>query len=280
MKKLILLLSLLITFSFYSQSKSSKNCDCCPKKTTKIVHKKPIKKKPKVVKPIVKDTKKDSNIIINNIINCPTVTPIEKVTIKTDTIIKIVKYVPEPVILKRDLPIYEVYGGVVKPNNISTLGYIIGFNILPNLHQIDKNGKEREYFNKLLFGIEFSGYGTDRSFTILPPEVNDTEVKEDCNCSYTLIPGINTPGDYNLKASTKGITINFGTEVYKGWFLLTGVTGLSTYLRVNGDRLGTNRTFYINGGVSKFIQYKNTFWSPSIKFNAETVSLGLGFSYN
>lgn len=276
MKKIILILILLVTFGSYSQT-TKKNCDCCPKKTKVVQKKKPIKKKTIAIKPIAKEVKEATNITINNVINCP---PTQNVVIQKDTIVKIVKYVPEAIISKRDLPIYEIYGGVVKPNDLNALGYAVGFNILPSLHQIDKNGKERNYLNKYLFGIEYSNYKTDtQTFEIPSSTTEPITTIIDCNCTATTFGGFASGSKIRFNQQVQGISLNFGVEVYDGWYLLTGVTSYQHRNIINNEKLGPYYRTYIDGGIKKFIKVGRSYWSPTFKFNSEVITFGLGYSF-
>ncbi len=282
------MLMLLVTFGTYSQC-IVKKCNCCSK-PTKVVHhvkKKPIKPKPKpVVKPIAKDITAPTNITINYITDCPIVSPIVAPVVQKDTVIKIVKVIAEPIKLKPDTPEFEIYGGVVNPKEISEFGYMVGFNVLPNLHQIGKNGKEREYLNKFLFGFEFSGYKTT---PLVNNNVGPNVTTSDTSVTTIIENGDETPiGDFSFSLSrgnntyqdVKGLSLNFGVEIYRGWFLIGGVTSYKNQLKLNGNTLQTTYSTFIDAGVKKFFKLGNVYLSPTIKFNEQTSSFGVGFSYD
>lgn len=276
MKKFILIFILLVSFGSYSQT-STKKCSCCSKSTV-VHHKKPIKKKKHIVKPIV-NTLPQPSIIVNNITNNTIIyQEPETKEVEIDTVIKVIE---KPVALKRDTPEFEVYAGVVNPKEINTLGYMVGFNILPNLHQIGKNGKEREYLNKYLFGFEFSGYKTNPQIIELPTNIIEQMVTPvDCNCEETTFGGFSNGLRIGVNQEVKGLSLNFGVEIYKGWYLISGVTSYQRKLILDGKSVNTSYSTFIDAGIKKFFKVGNVYLSPTIKFNEQTSSFGLGFSYD
>jgi hypothetical protein len=277
MKKLILILALLFSFISYSQSSKNKtkNCECIVKTTHK---KKPIKKKTVIlntVKPVT-PVKSDINITINNtIINscpCPEV--------KKDTLV-IIKTIEKPVVVVRDTPEFEIYAGIVDSRQFNAIGYMIGANIIPNLHQIGKDGKQRQWLNRYLLGVEFSGYDTNTQYVNIPGSTSVPITKpENCNCTETTFGGFETGSSYNYKYLVRGFSINLGVEVYRGWYLTSGVTGYKRTFVFNNDKVGNERYVYLDAGIKKFIKLGNVYLSPMFKFNTEVTSFGLGFSYD
>jgi hypothetical protein len=282
MKKLILTFILLLSFISYSQTSVSK-CTCgCSKKTT-VVHKKnkkPVIKKPKikpVVKPVIKPTVSPLSSAPINITMNSYVTYVQQPEVtKKDTVIKLVE---KPLV--RDTPEFEVYVGVVDPKQSNVLGYMIGFNIIPNLHQIGKDGKEREWLNRYLFGFEFSGYNT--SLQTIETTGSSTEVVTkpiDCDCEQSDFGGFASGSKYTFKKEVRAFSLNFGVEVYKGWYIISGVTGYNSTLIVDGEKVAHFRNAYLDLGVKKFIKVGNVYLSPMFKFNNEVTSFGVGFSYD
>jgi hypothetical protein len=178
-------------------------------------------------------------------------------------------------------PEFEIYTGITnpKPEN-TTLGYMVGLNVTPNLFQIDKHNpkKSREYLNKFLLGIEFSGYQTKPQTTI----IEDTQSEytySDCNCTTTPIDGITTVGKYITKQDVLAVSLNFGVELYKGWFVLSGISSYQHRNILNNETLDKYRTTYLDFGLKKYIKVGRSYWSPTIKFNSEVISFGLGYSF-
>lgn len=276
MKKLILILAFLLSFISYSQSNKTKtkDCECIVKKHKK----KPIKKKTviiPVVKPVIAPVKTEINITVNNIINS---CPCPKVEVVKDTVV-IIKVIDKPVII--DTPEFEVYAGVVNSKQFNAMGYMIGANIIPNLHQIGKDGKQRQWLNRYLLGVEFSGYDTNTQYVNIPGLPNTPiTTPVNCNCEQTPFDGFETGANYNYKYTVRGFSLNLGVEIYKGWYLTSGVTGYKRVLIVDGDKVATSRYVYLDAGIKKFIKIGNVYLSPMFKFNTEVTSFGLGFSYD
>lgn len=178
-------------------------------------------------------------------------------------------------------PEFELYAGLTAPKpEQANLGYMIGVNVTPDLFQIDKNNpkKYREYLNKWLLGIEFSGYQTRPQTTIITPSTS-LPVKTDCNCIATPIDGISSGETYITKQDIIAVSLNVGVEVYKGWYLISGVSSYQHRNILNNETLNKYRTTYIDGGIKKFIKIGRAYWSPTFKFNSEVISFGLGYSF-
>lgn len=178
-------------------------------------------------------------------------------------------------------PEFELYAGLTAPKpEHANLGYMIGLNVTPDLFQIDKHNpkKYREYLNKWLLGIEFSGYQTRPQTTIIEPSISGP-VKLDCNCTVTPIDGVSTGGTYITKQDVIAVSLNVGVEIYKGWYVLSGVSSYQHRNILNNETLSKYRTTYIDGGIKKYIRIGRAYWSPTFKFNSEVVSFGLGYSF-
>ena len=158
---------------------------------------------------------------------------------------------------------------------------MIGANIMPNLHQIGKDGKERTWLNRYLVGFEFSGYDIPTQYVNTPSTSTAPVTKPlDCNCDETTFGGFVAGSKYNFKQNVRGFSLNFGVEIYKGWYLTSGVAGYRRVLIVDGDKVATSRYVYLDAGIKKFIKLGNVYLSPMFKFNTEVTSFGLGFSYD
>lgn len=171
---------------------------------------------------------------------------------------------------------FEVYTGIVIPKaSNSTMGYLIGLNTVTNLMQKDKyQPKDREYLNKLLIGIEYFGYQT--KYYNEPTTTESTTT--DCNCEYTSLSLNNS--NMNINDDVTSVGLNFGIEIYKGWYATTGVTNIKHNIKSNNNSLFSYRETYINMGIKKFIRIGNTYFSPMVSGNTETINFGIGFSYD
>ena len=181
-------------------------------------------------------------------------------------------------------PEFEVYTGVVNPKKVSGLGYMVGLNVTPNLFQLEKgkgNGY-RQWLNKMLFGFEFSGYSSQPQRIEVKDEIGEpiTTKIEGCDCEQTTFGYFTRGGVYDIKQDVKGFTLNFGIEVYKGWYITSGVTAYKRQLLANGEVFDESRPIYLDAGVKKFFKIKKVFISPMAKFNGQTASFGVGFSYD
>lgn len=175
-------------------------------------------------------------------------------------------------------PEFEVYSGLSIPNtNNSNIGYIVGLNVTPNLHQKDKYNinKDREYLNKLILGIEYSGYQVNE--TTLTIEGNKNVVDVTCHCESTQLEQFK--GIYVSKQDIRALSLNFGIEIYKGWYVMSGVSSYIHRDILNNVTVSKYRETYIDGGIKKFIKVGSIYLSPMIKFNPEVTSFGIGFSY-
>lgn len=181
-------------------------------------------------------------------------------------------------------PEIEVYTGFLYPKPSNTdIGYMIGFNMTPNLHQKDKNPLkgDREWLNQMLFGFEFSGYNSkEQNFTVVGENAEQIVINNDCGCEETQLGGWRAAGNYKFNSTVRGFSLNFGVEIYRGWFLLGGLTGYRETLLLNDENIGSYQNVYFDGGLKKFIKIKKIYLSPTIKFNSKTTSFGVGFSFD
>jgi hypothetical protein len=299
MKKLLLLF-VLIGFTGFSQNKPAKPCDCCPDKVVKRtpVKKKAIKKRTYyVTKPAPKV--EPCTVVVNNII--PTPPPIihrDTVIIQKETIVKIVeKQIPPPRVKG---PEFEIYVGAVNPKEQGRdAGPIIGFNLLPYLFQSDKNEAivYRPWLNRFLIGFEFSMYGSPTNkFTVQNNELiplSTSANSENCNCGGTDFNGLSSSGEITTFAGlsspsgvfthsikTMGASLNFGVEVYKGYYLLGGITGYRDRIMLNDQEIGIYREMYLDAGIKKIFKINKVYLSPTVKFNSRGTSMAVGFSFD
>lgn len=169
---------------------------------------------------------------------------------------------------------YELYTGMsANANEVLGNGYMGGFNFIMDMNQRD----DREWANRMLFGFEHSGFYSGK-ILVSKEQNNINEVLNDCNCETT---------SYNfgseekvMRRFTRGVSLNFGIEVYKQFYLLTGVTNYNHITTLNRVKIGQYRTTYIDFGVKYYIKHNNWFFAPIIKFNPESTSFGLGVSWN
>ncbi len=188
----------------------------------------------------------------------------------------------------QNTPEFEVYAGITNPKGISNLGYMVGLNLTPNLFQLDKDKDKgyRQWLNKMLFGIEFSGYKSGSNIIVLgteetgDPITTVTTDTDECHCETEDFGYFTSSSSYNIIQDVKGVSLNFGVEVYKGWFITSGITAYNRDLIINGETVQTTRPIYIDGGIKKYFKFKKVFLSPTFKFNSNVTSFGLGFSYD
>ncbi len=169
---------------------------------------------------------------------------------------------------------YEAYTGAViqEQSNIDT-GYMLGFNFIFNMNQ----ETTRNWANKLLLGFEHSAMQGKTNFNI--ESLDDYQsIVEDCECTSESFENINGSYQYVSKHQIRGVSLNFGVNVTKGLYLLTGVSTYQHILTLNNSET-EYRTTYIDAGVKYFIPVNRFFIVPTFKFNPETISFGLGVSY-
>ena len=164
---------------------------------------------------------------------------------------------------------YELYSGaVISEDKDMEIGYMIGANF------IIKTNQERQYLNHLLFGAEHSGL---ISGNMISTFVNENDAKFDCNCEQD---NLDLNSQYSIKKMTRGVSLIFGVEIAKRWYLLTGITNYQHITKINNQKTSEYRTTYIDAGIKYYIKSKDWFFSPTFKFNPETISFGIGVSRN
>ena len=164
---------------------------------------------------------------------------------------------------------YELYSGaVISEDKDMEIGYMIGANF------IIKTNQERQYLNHLLFGAEHSGLMSGNMISNFAAE-NGTEFN--CNCEQNNL-GFNS--QYSIKKMTRGVSLIFGVEIAKRWYLLTGITNYQHITKINNQKTSEYRTTYIDAGIKYYIKSKDWFFTPTFKFNPETISFGIGVSRN
>lgn len=162
-------------------------------------------------------------------------------------------------------------GIVVSEDKDMNPGYFIGANF------IIKTNQDRKYLNNLIFGFEHSGFMSNE--IKYPHNIQSEQtLNESCNCKSDNLPFDNTK-DYTLKKMVRGVSLNFGVEVYKRWYLITGVTNYQYISLINGEKINEYRTMQIDAGIKYFIRSNKWYFIPTFKFNPETISFGLGVSY-
>lgn len=167
---------------------------------------------------------------------------------------------------------YEVYtGAVISEDRDMMVGYELGANF------IIKTNQDRKYLNNLLLGFSHQGFMSDNmKYKVLGNDLTETEV--DCNCIAENIE-FNNSSEYTLKKMVRAVTLNMGVEISNRWYLISGVTNLQHISLINGEKVSEYRTMQINAGVKYFIKTNRWMFSPTIMFNPETISFGVGISY-
>lgn len=167
---------------------------------------------------------------------------------------------------------YELYTGtVISEDKDMHANYMIGANF------IIKTNQNRKYLNNLLFGFEHSAFmSSNMRYTYGAGE--EPVLVKDCNCDIENV-GFDNSRDFTIKKEVRAVSLNFGVEVARRWYLITGVTNYQHIQKMNNEKVNEYRTMQIDAGVKYFIKTKHWFFSPMFKFNPETVSFGLGVSY-
>ena len=161
---------------------------------------------------------------------------------------------------------YELYTGAVISEN-KEVGYMIGANF------IIKTNQERDYLNHLILGFEHSGFMSEKN--VKTKSFNTENVN--CNCSeYSF----NFNNQSSIKNLTRGVSLTLGVEISKRWYLLSGITNYQHITKINNQKTSEYRTTYIDAGIKYFIKSKDWFFTPTFKFNPETISISIGVSRN
>lgn len=169
---------------------------------------------------------------------------------------------------------YELYTGVSSnTDKVLGNGYMAGLNFIMDMNQ----RADREWANRMLFGFEHSGYYSDK-VVLSDAQGGRSQVSEDCDCENTVY---NSESDRKvMRRLVRGVSLNFGIEAYKGLYMLTGVTTYNHIMTVNTLKAMQYRATHLDFGVKYYIKYNNWFFSPTVKFNPESISYGIGVSWN
>jgi hypothetical protein len=177
--------------------------------------------------------------------------------------------------------ILELYtGGVEAKDNNLKFSALVGGNLYLDLFQTQRQGaQQRVYANRMLIGFEHSALiSKDIVFT---QHINASEEPvESCNCtSESLDPHEASDQTFTFKHKVRAVSLNVGVEIYKGWYLLSGLTDYQHIITLNKEEFTEYRTIYIDAGLQKVIKYNRWFFIPKFKFNPETMTFGIGVSY-
>lgn len=164
---------------------------------------------------------------------------------------------------------YELYTGsaISIDKEITNPGYLIGANF------IIKTNQNREYLNNLILGFETSGM-IGNKISIFQESIEP--IKSDCNCTTENIGFENT--NYNYRKEIFGYSLNIGVEINKRWYIISGFTNYDHILFINGIKTIKYRTNRMDISLKYFIKTKNSFITSTIKYNPESISLGIGYS--
>ena len=177
--------------------------------------------------------------------------------------------------------ILELYtGGVEAKDNNLKFSALVGGNLYLDLFQPERQSKnQRVYANRALIGFEHSEMiSKDLDYVFEIPA--STEHVESCNCtSETIDPHESSTQTSSFKHKVRAVSLNAGIEVYKGWYLLSGITSYQHIITFNHADFLEYRTLYIDAGLQKVIPYKRWFFIPKFKFNPETTTFAIGVSY-
>lgn len=171
---------------------------------------------------------------------------------------------------------YELYtGAVISEDKDMHANYMIGANF------IIKTNQNRKYLNNLLFGFEHSAFMSSPKTTIIEgTPTGPSEIVQNCNCTSDPFPSVNPDAtSLTTKKEVRAVSLNFGVEIARRWYLITGVTNYQHIQKINNEKVGEYRTMQIDAGIKYFIKTKHWYFSPMFKFNPETMSFGLGVSY-
>jgi hypothetical protein len=177
--------------------------------------------------------------------------------------------------------ILELYtGGVEAKDNDLKFSALAGGNIYLDLFQPERQTKnQRVYANRALFGFEHSEM-TSKNINYVFETPASPESVASCDCESEAIDNHEASTQtYTFKHRVRAVSLNAGIEVYKGWYLLSGVTSYQHILTLNTEKFSEYRTIYIDAGLQKVITYKRWFFIPKFKFNPETTTFAIGVSY-
>ena len=177
--------------------------------------------------------------------------------------------------------ILELYTGAVEAKNDKLkFSALVGGNLYLDLFQTQRQGaQQRVYANRMLIGFEHSALiSKDVVVTTITPE--PSEPVAGCNCTTEEMPFNSSGIETNtFKHKVRAVSLNVGVEVYKGWYLLSGLTNYQHIFTKNSEEYSDSRTFYIDAGLQKVLKYNRWFFIPKVKFNPETTTFAIGVSY-
>lgn len=177
--------------------------------------------------------------------------------------------------------ILELYtGGVEAKDKNLKFSALVGGNLYLDLFQPERQGKnQRVYANRMLIGFEHSAMiSKNIVYTFETPA--SPEPVESCNCtSETINPHEASTQTSIFKHKVRAVSLNAGVEIYKGWYLLSGITSYQHIITMNREEFLEYRTLYVDAGLQKIIKYNRWYFIPKIKFNPETTSFVIGVSY-
>lgn len=174
----------------------------------------------------------------------------------------------------------ELYtGGVEAKNKELQFSYLIGGNLYLDLFQTQRQGKQqRNYANRVLLGFEHSAL-ISKNVEIIVPATEISSPVEDCNCIEESIGTSQSEYSFTYKHKVRSVSLNIGIEIYKGWFLLSGLTDYQHILTLDNKEYYRGRNMYIDAGLQKVIKYNRWYFIPKVKFNHETTTFAVGVSY-
>jgi hypothetical protein len=175
--------------------------------------------------------------------------------------------------------VLELYtGGIDAKNKDLKFSALIGGNLYLDLFQTQQQGKQiRTYANRILIGFEHSEMMSSEHLTYTVSDPKSTI--ESCNCSEESLELQDKPRVDVFKHQVRAVSLNAGVEVFKGWYLLTGITQYQHIHTLNKQKYLEYRTIYIDAGIQKVFSIKRWFFIPKIKFNPETTTFAVGVSY-
>lgn len=176
--------------------------------------------------------------------------------------------------------VLELYtGGIDAKNKDLKFSALIGANLYLDLFQSQIQGKQiRTYANRMLVGFEHSEL-MSKNIDVIYAGADPKSTIESCNCSEESLELQDKPRVDVFKHQVRAVSLNVGVEVYKGWYLLTGITQYQHIHTLNKQEYLEYRTTYIDAGIQKVFSIKRWFFIPKIKFNPETTTFAVGVSY-
>lgn len=172
---------------------------------------------------------------------------------------------------------YEIYtGAVISEDKDMHSNYMLGLNFTVKLNQ------DREYLNKMLFGMEHAAYMSNNKTYGTPSSLPESTIN-DCGCTEDPL-GFGSGGNYTTKKMARTVSLNVGVELcedcwFKRLYVISGITSSLHILKVNNEKLDEYYSTHVDFGLKYFVKLdKKNFITPTIKFNPETVSFGIGYS--